>query len=147
MCKEKTIIYNRTTQRGWLSLRDIPDSEWCDFRRDYESGMTLKKIAEKYCCDPRTVKRCIRENKPSSRLGEQTEPTKIAGFTDQIDMRYWQIISDQKDLQKKAGICEISKTITAEIKMEGYTGGERTVRDYLRKRFRTVERSKDETEE
>ena len=147
MCKEKTITYNRTTQRGQLLLRDIPESEWCDFRRDYESGMTLKKIAEKYFCDPRTVKRCIRENKPSSRLGKQTEPTKIAGFTDLIDSRYWQIVSDKKNASKKAGICEISEIITTEIKKEGYSGGERTVRDYLRKKFRTVDRSKDNTEE
>ena len=147
MCKEKTITYNRTTQRGRLSVRDIPESEWCDFRRDYESGMTFKEIAKKYCCDPRTVKSCIRDNKPSSRLGEQTEPTKIAGFTDHIDAQYWQIISEKKNSSKKVGICEISRIITDEIWKKGYTGGERTVRDYLRKKFRTVERSKDSTEE
>lgn len=148
MCKKK-IIYNRTRQNGQttLPLPDIPESEWCDFRRDYESGMTFKRIAEKYLCDPRTVKKCIRENKPSSRLGEQTGPTKIAGFTDQIDARFRQLISEKRSLSMKVGICEISSTITDEIRKKGYTGGERTVRDYLRKKYRTVERSKDSTEE
>lgn len=34
----------------------VPHSDWCDFRIDYESSMTLQQIGEKYCCDPRTVR-------------------------------------------------------------------------------------------
>lgn len=43
MCKEK-LIDNRTRQRERIPLPNYPESEWCDFRRDYESGMTLKKL-------------------------------------------------------------------------------------------------------
>ena len=64
MCKEKKIIYNRTTQNRRLNPPDIPEKEWSDFRCDYESGMTLKMIAEKYFCDPRTVRKSIMTNMP-----------------------------------------------------------------------------------
>ena len=43
MCKEK-LIDKRTRQRERIPLPDYPESDWCDFRRDYESGMTLKKL-------------------------------------------------------------------------------------------------------
>lgn len=135
MCKEKTITYNRTTQRGRLSsVREIPESEWCDFRRDYESGMTLKTIAEKYICDPRTVRRCILTNKPSADLGKQTEPTKLAAYADRIEVLFLNISHD-RNVQ---GICDISRKITAVLKEEGYTGSEWTVRNYLRRQYQFV---------
>lgn len=131
MCKEK-IIDNRTRQRERIPLPDIPTDQWCDFRRDYESGMTFKKIAEKYCCDPRTVKRCIWYNKSSAELGSQTKPTKIADFVDLIETEYQKIVFGQSFASEEIGICEISERITEVLKQNGYTGGERTVRNYLR---------------
>ena len=131
MCKEK-IIDNRTRQRERIPLPDYPESEWCDFRRDYEAGMTFKKIAEKYCCDPRTVKRCIWYNKASTELGSQTKPKKIAAFVDLIDTEYQEIVFGQSFASEEIGICEISERITEALKQNGYTGGERTVRNYLR---------------
>ena len=131
MCKEK-IIDNRTRQRERIPLPNYPESEWCDFRRDYESGMTFKKIAEKYCCDPRTVKRCIWYNKSSAELGSQRKPTKIAAFVDLIDSEYRGIVLDQNFNSDESGICEISERITEVLKQNGYTGGERTVRNYIR---------------
>ena len=43
-----------------LSLPDLPEEKWSDFRKDHEGGMTLKAIAEKYMCDPRTVRNYLR---------------------------------------------------------------------------------------
>ena len=137
MCKEK-IIDNRIRQRGRIPIQDIPDipeSEWCDLRRDYESGMTLKKIAEKHHCDPRTVGKCIRDNTPSSEIGKQKKPTKLAAFVDQIDTEYRRIITDPGFVSDTEGICGISKRITDMITRNGYTGGERTVREYLRNKY------------
>jgi len=135
MCKEKKkIIYNRTAQSRRLHPPELPADEWCDFRRDYESGMTLKQIAEKYICDPRTVRRCILANKPSSDLGKQTEPTKIAAYADQIEVMFLDISYDRN----VHGICDISRRITAVLQEEGYTGSERTVRNYLRRQYQFV---------
>ena len=131
MCKEK-IIDNRTRQRERIPLPDIPEDQWCDFRRDYESGMTFKKIAEKYVCDSRTVKSCILNNKSSTELGSQRKPTKIAAFVDLIDTEYREIVFDQNFNSEESGICEISERITEVLKQNGYIGGERTVRNYLR---------------
>ena len=131
MCKEK-IIDNRTRQRERIPLPDIPTDQWCDFRRDYESGMTFKKIAEKYVCDSRTVKSCILNNKSSNELGSQRKPTKIASFVDLIDTEYQEIVFGKSFASEEIGICEISERITEWLKQNGYTGGERTVRNYLR---------------
>ena len=131
MCKEK-IIDNRTRQRERIPLPDIPTDQWCDFRRDYESGMTFKKIAEKYVCDSRTVKSCILNNKSSNELGSQRKPTKIASFVDLIDTEYQEIVFGKSFASEEIGICEISERITELLKQNGYTGGERNVRNYLR---------------
>lgn len=147
MCKEKNIIYNRTAQSRRVPLPDLPKGEWCDFRQDYESGMTLKEVAEKYFCDPRTVRKCIFANKSSSELGKQTEPTKLAAFSKQIDLLYWEIYNAQTVLKRKYGICDISRRITAELEAEGYTGSERTVRNYLRSHYQFVTDSDEPWEE
>lgn len=131
MCKEK-IVDNRTRQRGHLPLPYIPEGEWCDFRRDYETGMTLKKIAEKYYCDSRTVKSCILNNKSSTELGSQKKPTKIAAYVDLINSEFLRIVSGQSFISEGSGICEISEMITGVIEQQGYDGSERTVRNYLR---------------
>lgn len=138
MCKEKKIIYNRTTQSRRLHPPDIPKKEWSDFRCDYESGMTLKMIAEKYFCDPRTVRKCIMTNKSSNEIGKQSEPTKLASYVEQIDSLYQDFILMQQTLHKKSGICDISRKITRIITDEGYTGSERTVRNYLRNTYQFV---------
>jgi len=131
MCKEKKVD-NRTRQRRHIPLPNITEGEWCDFRRDYESGMTLKRIAEKYYCDSRTVKSCILNNKSSSELGRQKKPTKIAAFVDLIDSEFRKIISDRNFISEGIRICEISEKITETIQQSGYDGSERTVRNYLR---------------
>ena len=138
MCKEKKIIYNRTTQSRRLQPPDIPKKEWSDFRCDYESGMTLKMIAEKYLCDPRTVRKSIMSNKSSSEIGKQSEPTKLAAYVERIDSLYQDFILIQRVSHMKSGICDISRKITRILSDEGYTGSERTVRNYLRNTYQFV---------
>ena len=58
-----------------LNLPDLPQEEWCDFRWDYESGMTLKQIAAKYICDPRTVRQSLLRNADSRCIGHRRAPT------------------------------------------------------------------------
>ena len=55
MCKEK-IIDNRTRQRERIPLLDYPEREWCDFRRDYDSGMTFKKMPRNTAATPVQLK-------------------------------------------------------------------------------------------
>lgn len=138
MCKEKKIVYNKIAQSSRLHLPDLPEREWCDFRRDYESGLTLKMIADKYVCDPRTVRKCILANKSSDEIGKQSEPTKLAAYVEQIDSLYQDFILIQQTSQKKLGICDISRKITRILAAEGYTGSERTVRNYLRNTYQFV---------
>ena len=75
-----------------FQLPEIPRGCWCDFRRDFESGMTLKSIGIKYHCDQRTVRSCIILNKSSSELGHQYAPTKLEPYIPEIE-RLYQILS------------------------------------------------------
>lgn len=106
----------------------IPPEKWCDFRIDFESGMTLKQIAEKYFCDQRTVRNCIIMNKSSYDLGKQYAPTKLQPYEEQIQTLYAQYTSEDHP-----GITRISRLITETISQSGYRGSERTVRNYLKK--------------
>ena len=101
----------------------------------------MKEIAEKHFCDPRTVRRCISSNKSSKDLGRQTEPTKLAPYYDTLDTLFQQIIMDKEadpGSDNKVGICEISRIITQQLITQGYTGSERTIRNYLRKKYQYI---------
>ena len=113
----------------------IPQEEWCDFRIDYEAGMTLKDIADKYICDSRTVRKCILLNRSSKHIGEQIAPTRLYPFTDKIEELYATYKENEKQKAHSAGICRISSFITEELRKEGYQGSERTVRNYLRQKY------------
>ena len=131
-----------------MSFPEYPQEEWCDFRLDYESGMTLKQIAEKYLCDPRTVRKSITANKSSSEIGRQTAPTKLAAFVEEIDALYGEYVYRSPDSSsEKQGICELSRRITDQLQQDGYTGSERTVRNYLRSNYQFVARPDKEDEE
>ncbi len=144
-----------------FQLPEIPHGCWCDFRRDFESGMTLKSIGIKYHCDQRTVRSCIILNKSSSELGHQYAPTKLEPYIPEIE-RLYQILSSggtpqsaEQNIAHKAdssprqlasqsaqtypsvipGITRFSRLITQKIAEFGYTGSERLVRNYLRTKF------------
>ena len=139
MCKEEKPTNKRIEPNGRLYLPEMPEEEWCDFRQDYESGMTLKLIAEKYLCDPRTVRKCIIANKQSSEIGRQMAPTKLAAYIGRIDTLYREYtFSPAGSISERSGICDISRRITAQLQLEGYTGSERTVRNYLRAKYQFV---------
>jgi len=111
---------------------NISQEEWCDFRTDYEAGMTLKEIAGKYHCDPRTVRKFIMQNRSSHRLGAQSVSTKLEPFCKQIDELYQEYLEQEISTSIHSGICKISSLITARLQSAGYQGSERTVRNYLR---------------
>ena len=128
MSKAERILEYCKPEKHRLSLPDLPESAWCDFRRDYASGMTLKAISEKYFCDPRTVRRCLILNKDSKDLGRQGAPT--------ILEPYVPLITSLWEAQDKCtGICHSSREITDQLRKTGYTGTERTVRNYIRSRY------------
>ncbi len=154
---------------------DIRPHLRCDFRIDFDAGMTLKQIGNKYHCDQRTVRACILRNKSSTELGRQFAPTKLQPYFDEIDRLYQQSLrycheqerssscpdgsladkpeessscpvgslpgtsEDVPDLTKPDGdvpsIMQLSRDITAAISAKGYTGSERTVRNYLRTHY------------
>ena len=66
-------------------MPDIPREAWCDFRKDFvEKNMTLIQLAQKYCCDPRTVRNCIQHNKSSFELGKKSTPTHMQLYEQQV---------------------------------------------------------------
>lgn len=148
--------YNK--RRIGPELPEIPPDEWCDFRLEYEQGKTLKQIASDYHCDPRTVRKSLLLNQGSNDIGKQNCSKKITAFVPRINDLYQEYTgtndsgnrfpdTDNKEVGsgnqlpskeahiKEYGICGISRLITEQITAEGYTGSERTVRNYLRSRF------------
>ena len=110
-----------------LLLPDLPREQWSDFRADFEAGMTLKDIATKYHCDPRTVRTSLPLNRGSSDFGKWTSPKKLEAHIDSIS----RVICTTTGFKS---LSTLSQHITSEIQKEGYTGGERTVRNYLHTR-------------
>lgn len=132
--REEMILSNNKSIPRPFHPPKLTEEEWCDFRIDYETGMTLKDIAAKYFCDPRTVRRCILQNRSSESIGKQVAPTRLEPYIDHVAELYQQQIRDQETEKAISGICKISSFITKKLKEEGYQGGERTVRNYLRQK-------------
>lgn len=107
-----------------IILPDIPENEKCDYRLDYDSGMSISKIAEKYYCDKRTVRTALIYNHSSNQLGKRKKPTQLSKYEHRIEVLW-------HEYKKLGSLYTISKTITQTINNEGYTGKERTVRNYL----------------
>lgn len=117
---------NHTSHRRKINIPStIPPFEWCDFRKDYEAGMSLYAIGEKYCCDPRTVRSCIIRNKSSSELGRKSTPSILEPYHREIQQILHEMSEEEISLYKK------SMAVTQRLKDSGYTGSERTVRNYL----------------
>ena len=115
-------------QRGKrrLSAPEIPKEAWSDFRQDYEAGMSVVQIAEKYYCDPRTVRTAIIYNRSSADAGKRIKPRAIEDYDEHIEVLW------QRCGQEYSSLCARSRVITAAIQKEGFSGGERTVRNYLK---------------
>ena len=91
--------------------------------------MTMKSIAEKYICDPRTVRKCLFQNKSSYELGRQTAPTKLAPYLSALEHLYMELSGEA------SSFCMLSQRITVELHALGYAGSERTVRNHLRSNY------------
>lgn len=113
--------------RERILLPDLPKEQWSDFRADYESGLTMTEIASKYHCDSRTVSKALHLNRGSSDFGKRIQPKKLEPHEETIAKLVCQT-TEYKSLLK------LSRRITAELQKEGYSGGERTVRNYLQTR-------------
>ena len=109
-----------------IECPNIPPEEWCDYRRDYEAGLSLECIAQKYGCDHQTVRNAIIKNKGSCDIGKKTTPRKISDYTREID-RLIELYCKDHGLS----MLRLSTQITSELKKSGYPGSERTVRNHL----------------
>ena len=107
-----------------IVLPDVPKEQWSDFRVDYEAGMTLADIAVKYYCDPRTVKTALSLNRGSHDFGKRIVPKKL-------DPHLESISATIQRTKRIKSLSKLSQQITTELQKDGYTGGERTVRNYL----------------
>lgn len=107
-------------------LPDIPRQEWCDYRREYEAGLSLRAIAERHFVDPRTVRSGLVHNIGSDGLGRRHAPRKLSIYENQIRTML-PALSEKTD-----SLIEISRQITSHLKEIGYTGSERTVRNFIR---------------
>ncbi|MBQ6393396.1 MAG: hypothetical protein IJH60_07770 [Eubacterium sp.] len=113
-----------------FSLPDLPRARWCDFRIKYiEQHMSLRELAEEYMCDPRTVRACLIHNKSSSSLGKKTVPTRIDLCRDEIlDLIEQGLPALPNHIRS---IYQLSRYLFPLLKERGYTGSERTLRNYL----------------
>ena len=110
--------------RRRLILPKIEDGKNSDIRLDYESGMSVVLLAEKYCYDPRTIRRALYYNLSSNEIGKQLKPKKTDCFKTQIK-KYWD------ELEKHESMLAASRNITERLRKLGYDGSERTIRNYL----------------
>ena len=113
-------------------LPDFPPEEWSDIRAEFEKTHSMLQVSRVFMCDPRTIGRCLRLNLSSTDIGCQVTPKKVDSFRDEIHRRFDEICSAASDRKPHPGICQISREITAGLKAKGYTGSERTVRNYIR---------------
>ena len=114
-------------------LPDLPPEAWCDFRREYEKTRSLIRVAERFYCDPRTVRRCLQLNKSSTDLGCQTAPRILDRYTEEIHRLYHALCAEVAVAGDGfPGSCRLSRQITEHLVSLGYTGSERTVRNYIR---------------
>lgn len=113
-------------------IPDLPPEEWSDIRAEFEKTHSLLQVSKTFICDPRTIRRCLRLNLSSKELGCQVTPKKLDSYKNEIDRRFKEICSRASNRKAYPGICQISREITAELKMKGYTGSERTVRNFIR---------------
>lgn len=108
-----------------FTLPGIPESDWCDYRKEYEAGLSLRKIAELHYVDPRTVRSALENNTDSRDLGKRHAPVKLSRYEERI-------LKMIPEIQPSSGsLTSLSRQLTLHLRECGYTGSERTVRNYL----------------
>lgn len=123
-------IHQRRKHTIKFSMPDIPREAWCDFRKDFvEKNMTLIQLAQKYCCDPRTVRNCIQHNKSSFELGKKSTPTHMQLYEQQVRELILHNIDRIPD--NVSTVYSLSHHLYPLLQNHGYSGSERTLRNYL----------------
>ena len=118
----------RSTAR--FAMPDLPRHQWCDIRLTYiERNLTLSELADLYKCDSRTIKACLIRNKSSKSVGKKSTPTRI----DLCRSELKELLSShlQKLPEDVHSVYALSAQLYPLLKERGYTGNERTLRNYL----------------
>lgn len=113
-----------------FTLPDLPRAQWCDIRASYiERGLTLVELAEIYQCDYRTIKACLIRNKSSKSFGKKSTPTRIDLCKNELQELLRQHLNQlPEDVHS---IYQLSCYLLPLLKECGYSGSERTLRNYL----------------
>lgn len=92
----------------------------------YLSGKTVSEVAEMLGCERRTAARLIRSNLDTSDIGRwDTSHKKLCGYTEIINVYVNDNIDDY------SSVIALSRDLFHLLKKSGYTGSERTIRNYL----------------
>ena len=106
----------------------IPEEQWSDARRQYileEKSLSL--IGKEQHMDPRTVSKLVKNNWNFDRVGKHQSPSKVEPYADAI-----LDLLTSGCFHRYSGIMTVSEKILAHIRSLGYTGSERTLREYLK---------------
>ena len=106
----------------------IPEEQWSDARRQYIlEEKSLGRIGKEQHMDPRTVSKLVKNNLNFDRVGKHQSPSKVEPYADAI-----LDFLTSGCFQRYSGIMTVSEKILARIRSLGYTGSERTLREYLK---------------
>lgn len=106
----------------------IPEEQWSDARRQYIlEEKSLGRIGKEQHMDPRTVSKLVKNNWNFDRVGKHQSPSKVEPYSDAI-----LDFLTSGCFQRYSGIMTVSEKILARIRSLGYTGSERTLREYLK---------------
>ena len=106
----------------------IPEEQWSDARRQYileEKSLSL--IGKEQHMDPRTVSKLVKNNWNFDRVGKHQSPSKVEPYAGTI-----LDLLTSGCFHRYSGIMTVSEKILAHIRSLGYTGSERTLREYLK---------------
>lgn len=106
----------------------IPEEQWSDARRQYileEKSLSL--IGKEQHMDPRTVSKLVKNNWNFDRVGKHQSPSKVEPYAGAI-----LDLLTSGCFHRYSGIMTVSEKILARIRSLGYTGSERTLREYLK---------------
>lgn len=106
----------------------IPEEQWSDARRQYileEKSLSL--IGKEQHMDPRTVSKLVKNNWNFDRVGKHQCPSKVEPYAGTI-----LDLLTSGCFHRYSGIMTVSEKILARIRSLGYTGSERTLREYLK---------------
>lgn len=106
---------------------NLPESEWCDVRIEYlKDGKTVAQIAEERGCETRAISRMIKGNRSFSDLGRKRTPYRMDGYQETVER-----LLKSGAFSDASQIMAITRKLLQHLRPLGYTGSERTLRDYL----------------